>query len=62
MNTSFKYVIMFLVIISGLRLLLINDEKAAGLMDKPYNNLLISYCWFPITNCVSRRDCSFNGI
>ena len=48
--------------ISGQKILLIKAEKAAVPMEIPYNNLLNSYCWFPITNCVNRRDCSSSGI
>ena len=43
-KTLSKYVIAFLLSISGLKVLLINAEKAAGPMDMPQNNLLNSYC------------------
>ena len=52
---------MFLLEVSGPKILLINAEEAAGPMDKPKNYLLNSYCGFSITNCFSRRDCSSNG-
>ena len=61
-KTSSKYVIACFFIISGLKILLIKAEKAAGPMDIQENNLLNSYCWLPITNCVTPRDCSSNGI
>ena len=47
---------------SGLKILLINAEKASGPMEMPSNSLPNSDCWFPMTNCVKRRDCSSSDI
>ena len=41
-KSSSKYVIAFSLSLSGQKILLIKAEKAAGPMDMPYNNLLIS--------------------
>ena len=60
-KTSSNHEIAFLVSMSGLKILLMNAEKAAGPMDIPWNNLLNSYCSFPITSCVNRRDFSSSG-
>ena len=43
-KTSSKYVIAFLLSMSGQKNLLVKAEKAAGPMDMPLNNLLNSYC------------------
>ena len=43
-NTSSKFVIAFFLSIRGLKILLMNAEKAAGPMNMPLNNLLNSYC------------------
>ena len=44
MKTSSKYVIACFLSISGLKILLIKAENAAGPMEKPQNNLLKLYC------------------
>ena len=61
-KTPSKYVMTFLLRTSGRKNLLINAEKATGPKEIPYKSLSNSYCWFPITNCVIRRDCSSSSI
>ena len=62
MKTSSKYVITFLLIKSVQKVLLMNAENAAGPIEIPWRSLINSYCWFPMTNCVKRHDCSSSGI
>ena len=44
MKTSSKYVIAFLLSMSGRNILLITAENAAGPREVPKNSLLNSYC------------------
>ena len=62
LKTSSKYVMTFLLRLSGGKIFFINAENAAGAMEIPWKCLLNSFCWFPLTNCVKRPDCSSSGI
>ena len=55
LKTSSRYVVIFLLRLSGQKNLLINAENAAGPMEVPQKSRIK-------TNCVKRLDCSSNGI
>ena len=62
LKTSSRYVIVLFSRMSGLKMQLIKDEKAAGPIEIPQNRRLKQYCYAAITKFVSLCDGLSSGI